>query len=97
MILTLAVTSYTIAMVFINDSIPEPKIEDVEVSFNVVSDDDMVEFHPAASIIISIEDDDCMYTLSHSMVIMVHNLDIYNVEERAETKYFGELCMSVCT
>ena len=60
MTLTLAVTSYTIVMDFIQDEIPEPKIEDVEVSFDVVSDDDMVTFEPAASITISIEDDDCM-------------------------------------
>ena len=60
MTLTLAVTSYTIVMDFIQDEIPEPKMEDVEVSFTVVSDDDMVEFDPASSITISIEDDDCM-------------------------------------
>ena len=58
--LTLAVTSYTIIIDFIQDEIPEPKMEDVEVSFDVVSDDDMVTFEPAASITISIEDDDCM-------------------------------------
>ena len=60
MTLTLAVTNYNIAMIFINDDIPEPKLEDVEVIFDVVSDDDMVTFIPAASITISIEDDDCM-------------------------------------
>ena len=60
MTLTLAVTSYTIMIDFIQDEIPEPKMEDVEVSFDVVSDDDMVTFEPAASITISIEDDDCM-------------------------------------
>ena len=58
--LTQAVTSYSIVMEFIDDEIPEPAMEAVQVTFNVLSDDDTVTFEPAASITVSIEDDDCM-------------------------------------
>ena len=58
--LTQAVTSYSIVMEFIDDEIPEPAMETVQVTFNVLSDDDTVTFEPAASITVSIEDDDCM-------------------------------------
>jgi hypothetical protein len=58
--LTQAVTSYSIVMEFIDDEIPEPAMEAVQVTFNVLSDDDTVTFEPAASITVSIEDDDSL-------------------------------------
>ena len=55
--LTRMVTDYIITMEIINDDIPEPEMEDVEVTFGVSSSGDMVTFSPA-SIIVRIKDDD---------------------------------------
>ena len=54
-VLTLGVNNYSVFMNFIDDEIPEPEMEDVVITFTEVPS---IDFNEAASITITIQDDD---------------------------------------
>lgn len=49
---------YVVYIEFVDDDIPERELENFKVTFRVTSGDDIVTFDPAASITITIMDDD---------------------------------------
>ena len=55
--LTSAAYTYSVAVEIMNDNIPEPRSESLQVSFSV-EDQDRVQFLPRSSITITIEDND---------------------------------------
>ena len=56
MILTSTVVTYSVVVEIVNDDIPEPRSEGLQLSFSV--EEDTVEFLPNSSVIITIEDND---------------------------------------
>ena len=56
MILTSTVVTYSVVVESVNDDIPEPRSEGLQLSFSV--EEDTVEFLPNSSVIITIEDND---------------------------------------